>query len=159
LLNPLAESADSYEQGDNRGRSRVADGRKKTYKQALLLFTANRDLPMRLIRRNSFARLTFSGRVLRGLFGVGVMLLACFGSMQQRTAPVEEQVEILEMRVEGEHSSLRLTIRPERAPAGRCGERVAASRNPAVRGWSQLTLHESQPGHRLSNGLRAPLIC
>lgn len=114
---------------------------------------------MRPICRNSVARSTISGGVLRGLFGVGVMLLACLGSMQLRTAPVEEQVEILEMRVEGEQSSLRLTIRPELAPAGRCGVTVAASLNPAVRGWSQLTLHESQPGHRLSNGLLAPLVC
>jgi hypothetical protein len=95
--------------------------------------------------------------VVRALFGVSLMCVSSLGSVQQRALAFQEECEILEMR----HDAERVRVR---TPAANCAPRdrydeIAVSGRRHAASTRRVDPLPTRSGHRLSNGLVAPLVC
>ena len=94
---------------------------------------------------------------LRAVFGVSLMCVSSLGAVPQRALAIQEESEILEMRLDAERVRVR-TSACNCAPRDRYDEIVICCQRLNATA-SRLPSMAPVTGHRLSNGLVAPLVC
>jgi hypothetical protein len=98
-------------------------------------------------------------RLLRAVLGIAVMVLACCGGMRTRVAEMAETpVEILELRHDFE-TGARMVHSRHRLQRGHHGEVVVPQSREDHAASGLAAVIPAAAGHRLANGLRAPLRC
>ncbi len=112
---------------------------------------------MQITKSNLFEQRRLASLMLRAVFGVSLMCVSSLGAMPQRALACEEESEVLEMRLDAERVRVRAHA-GKCAPGDRYHEIVFCCRRFNATA-SRLPVAEPVTGHRLANGLVAPLVC